>query len=464
MYFFLRFSLFAVLFCFTNKKCHCLTRIPLTGDGWTLSNDTNNLNTAVPTDVYMSLYKSGLIPDPYTDKNDVELRNISWTNWTFSRNFSVDANLQTYHGIILIASSIDTVSTVYLNDQLVGTTDNMFRTYVFDVASYVDFAQTATNGLRVEFGSPLNYALNQASQYKNKYGYDVPNDCPPKWQHGECHANFIRKMQSSFSWDWGPAFPTMGIYDTQLSLVGFDSCVVLQFSVVPTMAAGQQSTWTLNVDFFLYCTQNLPQANFLITVDEIGVQYSWISQVVVGYNRIQNSTGVPAASVQLWWPNGFGEQKLYTVQGTFQALSESESRSINIGFRSVDLVQEPVPNFVDGLTFYWKINNVPIFLKGSNWIPADSFLDRITTDRLNFYFASMKEANFNALRVWGGGVYETDEFYGTHRHFICNCYTSCLCHCPLNPTCVSSCQRMLLSRPQHRSVIPRHSLTTALRC
>lgn len=424
-------QLFFVLLCFTHQKCHCLTRVALTGAGWAVTGDINKtlitINTSVPTDIYMSLYKANLIPDPYIDKNDVELRNISWTNWTFSRNFSVDASFQSYRGIILIANGIDSVSSVYLNDKLIGATDNMFRRYVFDVASYINVANPASNAVTIKFESPLKYVLNQASEYKYKYGYDVPPDCPPKWQHGECYVNFIRKMQSSYSWDWGPAFPIIGIHDKQLSLVGFNSCVILQFSVVPTMTTDQQATWTLNVDFFMYCAQSLTKANFMINIKEIDVQFSWTSQVSAGYNRIQNYTSVPSAKIQLWWPNGFGDQKLYTVQGTFQALSESELRSLNVGFRRVELVQEPIPNFVDGLTFYWKINNIPIFLKGSNWIPADSFLDRITADRLHFYFVSMKEAHFNALRVWGGGVYETEEFYGKQKQCVRQCLTNALC-------------------------------------
>ena len=118
-------------------------------------------------------------------------------------------------------------------------------------------------------------------------------------------------------------------------------------------------------------------------------------------------------NIKLWWPNGYGDQKMYNLSVELKIGSDSLVKSKSIGFRSIELVEEPVnPNNQDnGLSFYFKINNVDIFLLGSNWIPADSFQELIDETRLKYLLESAKAANMNVLRVWGGGIYETEKFY-----------------------------------------------------
>ena len=116
--------------------------------------------------------------------------------------------------------------------------------------------------------------------------------------------------------------------------------------------------------------------------------------------------------VELWWPNGYGKQKLYDMNVTFTAESDVTQRNMKVGFRTVELIQDPVSAQREhGLTFYFRINGLPIFLKGSNWIPADSFQERISKDRLYWLLSSASSVGINAMRVWGGGVYESDELY-----------------------------------------------------
>jgi len=112
--------------------------------------------------------------------------------------------------------------------------------------------------------------------------------------------------------------------------------------------------------------------------------------------------------VQLWWPNGHGNQPLYelTVSANNQQIG-----SRLIGFRTVELVQDPYPGNITGLSFYFRVNSRPIFVKGSNWIPSDSFQERVTNGKLETLLRSAQLANMNMLRVWGGGIYERDEFY-----------------------------------------------------
>ena len=116
--------------------------------------------------------------------------------------------------------------------------------------------------------------------------------------------------------------------------------------------------------------------------------------------------------LQLWWPSGYGEQSLYNLTVFVEVDSLSLAKSKQIGFRSIELVEEPVSNRPEnGLSFYFRINNVSVFLKGSNWIPADSFQELIDHKRFKYLLESAKLANMNVLRVWGGGLYEKEEFY-----------------------------------------------------
>lgn len=116
-------------------------------------------------------------------------------------------------------------------------------------------------------------------------------------------------------------------------------------------------------------------------------------------------------NIELWYPNGYGEQKLYKIEYKIEINNAVYESKETIGFRSVELVQEPMNGENNGLSFYFKINKIPIFLKGSNWIPADSFKDNITDNYLNWLLYSAKDAHMNVLRIWGGGVYENEYFY-----------------------------------------------------
>uniref|UniRef100_A0A8C7WTV1 beta-mannosidase n=1 Tax=Oryzias sinensis TaxID=183150 RepID=A0A8C7WTV1_9TELE len=151
--------------------------------------------------------------DPYFRFNDVSYRWIALENWTYSTTFAASAQQE----VELIFDGVDTVASITLNGNLVGKTDNMFRRYVTD------------NLLQVQFLSPVVYASERSKAHQS---YRVPPQCPPDVQKGECHVNFIRKEQSSFSWDWGPSFPTMGLW-RDVRLEGFDALQLQQLSYLP---------------------------------------------------------------------------------------------------------------------------------------------------------------------------------------------------------------------------------------
>uniref|UniRef100_A0AAR2KN47 Beta-mannosidase n=1 Tax=Pygocentrus nattereri TaxID=42514 RepID=A0AAR2KN47_PYGNA len=322
------------------------TITPLSLNGvWALrnSNGSLSLSAGVPGCVHTGLQLHGVIEDPYYRFNDLAYRWISLDNWTYTVSFPLSDSRA-----VLVFEGVDTVSTISLNGVIIGKTDNMFRRY--DV-----------NILEVWLMSAVTYASEKRQAHT---AYSVPPECPPVVQKGECHINFIRKAQCSFSWDWGPSFPTLGIWK-DVRLESFDTLRLLSFVPSPKYGTVHRTYWDLHIN---------------VTVD-------------------------------LWWPFGHGQQPLIkllidiSIEG-----GETFHAERLIAFRTVELVQEPILES-PGRSFYFRINGQPIFLKGSNWIPAHAFQDQVTADRLTQLLVSAQMAHMNVLRVWGGGIYEQDLFY-----------------------------------------------------
>ncbi|KAG8191625.1 hypothetical protein JTE90_012342 [Oedothorax gibbosus] len=401
-------SLFVYISCSTDDFIVRKTSAVLSLSGtWVAVNSNGSIavKTKIPGTIHTALLYNGLIQDPYFGKNDLLYRWIAQDEWTFSKRFYAECHLLQKKRVVLIAHGLDTVSTVNLNGQVVGTSNNMFVRYIYDVKGTLK----ANNTIRVAFQSPVAYAKVQHEiQVLN---YLIPPSCPPPVQNGECHVNYIRKMQSSFSWDWGPSFPTIGIWKP-IEIVGFDALIIRDITVVSGISDGKlrnmtitlfvdaASSDTLNgtVQFILNGTTILNAKTFFVPEKDLTSKKTFVITIPKNFN------------VKLWWPNGLGDQPLYSLQAVFSNNQEKSFKSVKIGFRTVELIQEPVANST-GLSFYFKVNGIPFFSKGSNWIPADSFQERATLEYANNLLQSAKDANMNMLRVWGGGVYESNDFY-----------------------------------------------------
>ncbi|TKS87262.1 Beta-mannosidase [Collichthys lucidus] len=370
---------------------------------WTLTNSNASLSlpAQVPGSVHTALQQQGYIQDPYFRFNDVSYRWIAFENWTYAVTFP-GSQLRDRQKVLLVLDGVDTVSTVTLNGMVVGKTDNMFRRYDVSVR---DRLQDGDNELKVHLLSPVLYASERRNAHS---AYRVPPECPPDVQRGECHVNFVRKEQSSFSWDWGPSFPTMGLWRVRVE--AFD---VLQLSRVSSVALfnSSLSQWTVQVQLVVDVVLKT-RGQITLSIPELHTENTFSTQLVPGETRLSFSVHVNTSSqVRLWWPHGHGEQPFYRllVRGSQDGVLILSTES-KVYFRSVELVQEPIVGS-PGLSFYFRINGKPVFLKGSNWIPAHSFQDRVTPAVLRNLLQSAVDANMNALRVWGGGVYEQDLFY-----------------------------------------------------
>lgn len=398
------------------------------GGAWKLRNENGSLELegAVPGCVHSALLHQGFIQDPYYRFNDLAYRWISLDNWTYSRIFETPFKVSTWQKVNLVFEGVDTVAQVVVNNVTVGRTYNMFNRYSFDVTNVIQ----EVNAIEVHFFSAVGYAANQNSSYP----YRVPPDCTPPVQKGECHVNFIRKAQSSFSWDWGPSFPTQGIWK-DVRIEAFNIYNLLYFSVTPHYVKSSQQ-WNLKIDSDFDVVTSKPVAGLVtVYIPELHTEQTQAIELYPGEGRIVLLVSVnKSMTLDTWWPRGHGNQTGYKMTTTFMIAGGYKIDKISkVYFRTVELVQEPIPGS-PGLSFYFRINGVPIFMKGSNWIPADSFQDRITSKTLRLLLQSAVDANMNALRVWGGGIYEQDEFYDICDELGIMIWQDFMFACALYPT------------------------------
>ncbi len=344
--------------------------------GWTLSGaDVSAVPATVPGCVHTDLLAAGLIEDPYLDDNERKVAWIGRTDWVYETTF--DAQPGDDGRVDLVCAGLDTVATITLNGVELGRTANMHRGYRFDVRAAL---RPGANHLRITFDSAYSYA----EAWQRKLG-DRPNAYPEPF-------HFIRKMACNFGWDWGPTLVTAGIWQD----IGLQRWSVARLAEVRPQITRAGGVWRVDVHVALERDADGP-----VTV----------AAAVAGREAVARISGTEAvlslevADPELWWPRGYGGQPRYDLDVT---LSDADGRldhwSRRIGFRTVRL------DTTDG-AFTVVVNDVPVFVRGVNWIPDDVFVTRVTRDRLAARFAQACAANVNYLRVWGGGRYESADFY-----------------------------------------------------
>lgn len=346
----------------------------------------------VPGCNFTDLQANGLIDEPFYRDNENKLQWIEQKDWHYRKSFVVPANWLA-QDIELVAEGLDTFCDLYLNGKLLGQSQNMFVGQQF---ACTELLQAGENLLELRFRSPINETLPQ--HLAAGYTYPAEND-----KSEEKLSVYCRKAPCHFGWDWGPRFVTSGIWrpiylrkvpKARISNLHFVqrrlSAKLAEFSFVASYQLKQSCEAVLQVR----CAQ-APQLNQLLRL-----------QLTEGQTT---ELKFQLSDPQLWWPNGLGEAFLYqfdfslTVDG--ELLDQQQQK---IGLRSLEVVNKPD---ADGVSFFIKVNGEPVFMKGANYIPGDSFIHRMTAERHQTDFAAVKAAHMNMLRVWGGGVYQDDVFY-----------------------------------------------------
>jgi beta-mannosidase len=362
-------------------------------EGWTVDGGTvSGLAASVPGCIHTDLLAAGLIDDPYRDSNETELAWIGRTDWDYTTSFDYDPS---DGRVDLVCAGLDTVADISLNGSEVGHTENQHRSYRFDVGSLL---RAGSNTLKVKFGSAYSYALAQQQRLgKRPDAYGEP-------------FNFIRKQACNFGWDWGPTLVTAGIWQPigleRWSVARLDSVrprvTVRTGSGTGTGAGTGARTGTVSgrVEVRVRLERDSGQEPVTVTAEIAGRR---AHAIVDGVDAVLALT---VDDPSLWWPRGYGDQRLYdltvTVVGPGDEVLDTWSR--RVGFRTVELDTSD-----EGYTLI--VNGVPVFVRGVNWIPDDVFADRVTRDRLAQRFRQTADANVNYLRVWGGGRYESEDFY-----------------------------------------------------
>ncbi|HVX46396.1 MAG TPA: hypothetical protein VHC49_21060 [Mycobacteriales bacterium] len=345
-------------------------------DGWTVQAvgaSDEPVTATVPGCVHTDLLAAGRIPDPYLDSNEAQLQWIGRTDWRYECTFdwAPDGSQHTD----LVCHGLDTIARIELNGQLIGETANMHRSYRFAVE---DRLREGSNHLSITFASAIGYAEAMRDQLGDRPG---PNSATPE------PFNFIRKMACNFGWDWGPVLVTAGIWKS-IGLHSWDTARIA--GVRPEVEAGGRVR--VHVDL----------AGAAATVR---ARIGGIEAEITGGGTLELQVPEP----RLWWPHGHGDQPLYELQvSAHSGADELDTWSRRIGFRSVVL------NTADdaaGSAFTIEINGVPIFARGANWIPDDCFPSRVDRERYRARLLEAREANIDLLRIWGGGLYESDDFY-----------------------------------------------------
>ena len=336
------------------------------------------LDAKIPGCIHTDLLRHDLIKNPFWGSNERELQWIEEKDWKYRLTFSIEAEFLSESQTDLVADGLDTLATVFVNGKEIARTENMFVGYRWPVR---ELLKEGENEVRIEFASTRNYIQTR----KPKNHLDEWNDSV-----GGC--SLIRKEQCNFGWDWAPRLVTAGIYKS-MRLEAYSGARIESLKI-------QQSHTKNRV-----ILEIAPELSKRLRTPTFRSTLRFEGEVVAESKGLKLRLNSP----QLWWPNGLGAQPLYDL--TVELLNGEtvvDTATRRIGLRTIVLDRQKDQW---GESFQFKCNGVPVFAKGANWIPAHVFASEVTRETLNSLLTSTTDVHMNMIRVWGGGIYETDEFY-----------------------------------------------------
>jgi len=370
----------------------------LLNQGWEFRQVTNLqgiahdhwLPATVPGDVQLDLLRNELIPEPFYRDNENKLQWIENANWEYRTTIPVNKKLLSRQHIELVFDGLDTCAQVYLNGNLLLTPDNMFRTYRLNAKPYL---KAGDNLLRIVFTSPIQGAETIAAHDP----WRAETHTQARW--------YIRKSAYQYGWDWSPRFVTSGVW-RPARLEAWDDARISDLNIRQLDVARQSA-------------HVLAQVEVTASVDSpatVAVRYGLGGKELTATQTTELHAGVNHVDLPitidhpaLWYPAGYGNQPLYAFHAGVVIRGETQDTSdVRTGLRSVELRRETDKW---GRSFEFVVNGIPIFAKGANVVPFDSFPSRVPVAQIRDILQSAKDANMNIIRIWGGGYYETQEFY-----------------------------------------------------
>jgi len=348
------------------------------------------LDANVPGTVHTDLMANGIIPDPFVGKNELAVQWVENEDWEYQTFFSLSSSIMENQNVDLIFEGLDTYADVYLNDSLIIQADNMHIPWSAEVKSLL---KPEKNKLSVYFHSPVK----RSQQKLEELDYLIPasNEIKPI---GKQNSIFSRKAQYHYGWDWAPRLVSSGIW-RNVKFKGWNTSKIENVKFETKEIIGDTAICLIEI---AYSPSN--------SKPEVHIDFKGSSIITEQLSNSQHKSvyKVTVPNANIWWPIGMGGQNLYNLNIDLlidgEKVDEYQSR---VGLRKVEFMQEAD---AIGTGFYLKINDYPIFMKGANYIPPDFFNPR-ALDKYERVIQDAVDANMNMLRVWGGAVYEDEQFY-----------------------------------------------------
>ena len=335
-----------------------------------------NLAT-VPGNIHSDLLENKLIEHPFIGNNEEKLQWISKTDWDYKTTFLVDRKTLQKRHIELSFEGLDTYASVFLNDSLILKTNNAFREFQVEVKSILK----AENELRIVFEKT---SISEDKE-KNSLKYTLP----------EGNRIFTRKAQFQYGWDWGPKLNTSGIW-RPIKLTAWNDYKIENINII-------QNTLTDSIASLIV---EIADSNFSKDVLNYEV---YINDTLQFQKPEKPEIPITIKNPKRWWPHNLGEPYLYDIKVVVRnGKTILDSVLVKKGLRTIDLITEKDSI---GESFYFKVNDVPVYAKGANYIPQNSMQNQVTNAHYEKLLNDVVDANMNMLRVWGGGIYENDIFY-----------------------------------------------------
>ena len=362
-------------------------------------NDTIWRTAEVPGTVHTDLLKHNVIENPFYRLNEHDVQWVDKEDWVYKTSFTISKETLEKEQLEIEFQGIDTYSDIYVNNSKVLSTDNMFRSYKVDVKEYL---KEGDNELKIILESPIKKGIEKYDAID--YQIEVSdNDLAKigKVEGDKKVSVFSRKAGYHFGWDWGPRLVTSGIWRPVI-LKNWNHFKIEDVFIRQKIL---KDSAQLSVEIEILSTKELEKSELGISINDTLVVTKEYS-LKEGKNKF--TVPFTIKNPKLWWPNGMGKQHLYDINVKMNYKNHSDEKRNRVGLRTIELLREKDSI---GTSFYFKVNGVPTFMKGANYIPQDLFLPRVKDSNYHHILHSAKEANMNMIRVWGGGFYENKEFY-----------------------------------------------------
>jgi beta-mannosidase len=357
----------------------------------------------VPGVVQTDLLHNGLIPDPFDRDNEFRLQWIGLTDWEYQTTFQVDAAALSHDHVDLVFEGLDTFADVYLNEQAILHADNMFRHWRISAKAQL---KPGPNTIRIVFHS----AVEKMIPYVKSLPYILPSISTHNFGNEEniATAPYTRKAPYNYGWDWGPRYMTEGIWQP-VHLETWDALRVDNFHIHQQKVTADEALVTAELDIE---ASRPTSATLALTHDELSG-----SQTADGTQTLQLDAGMNHVSFpirittpKLWFPVGYGAQDRYRFSASIRIGKKVEAAhaELKTGLRSIEL-RRVADQW--GKSFEFVVNGIVVYSKGADVIPFDSFPNRVTPDIHRKILQAARDAHMNMVREWGGGYYESDDFY-----------------------------------------------------